>query len=320
MSINTNSAGAPLNLILASPRGFCAGVDRAITIVEKALEMYGAPIYVQHEIVHNKHVVQRLRNEGAVFVENIDEIPEGSHAIFSAHGVSPEVRKRAEKRKLQVLDATCPLVTKVHREAQRYAQKEHTIILIGHHNHVEVKGTVGEAPEHIFVVGTVEEVSNLKIPDEKKVGYITQTTLSLDDTAEIITALKERFPKIKGPAKDDICYATQNRQNAVKALSKEVDLVLVVGAQNSSNSVRLLEVAETTGVKARRIESAAELDPEWLKDVRNVGITAGASAPEDIVQGIVAEISKMSSSSSVRDLEIVQEDVTFALPTVLRNA
>ena len=318
--MNTNSAGAPLNLVLASPRGFCAGVDRAITIVEKALEMYGAPIYVQHEIVHNKHVVQRLRNEGAVFVENIDEIPEGSHAIFSAHGVSPEVRKRAENRKLQVLDATCPLVTKVHREAQRYAQKEHTIILIGHHNHVEVKGTVGEAPEHIFVVGTVEEVPDLKIPDEQKVGYITQTTLSLDDTAEIITALKERFPEIKGPAKDDICYATQNRQNAVKALSKEVDLVLVVGAQNSSNSVRLLEVAETTGVKARRIESAAELDPEWLEEVRNVGITAGASAPEDIVQGIVAEISKMSSSSSVRDLEIVQEDVTFALPTVLRNA
>ena len=318
--MNTNSAGAPLNLVLASPRGFCAGVDRAITIVEKALEMYGAPIYVQHEIVHNKHVVQRLRNDGAVFVENIDEIPEGSHAIFSAHGVSPEVRKRAEKRKLQVLDATCPLVTKVHREAQRYAKEEHTIILIGHHNHVEVKGTVGEAPEHIFVVGTVEEVSDLKIPDEKKVGYITQTTLSLDDTAEIITALKKRFPEIKGPAKDDICYATQNRQNAVKALSKEVDLVLVVGAQNSSNSVRLLEVAEATGVKARRIESEAELDPEWLEEVRNVGITAGASAPEDIVQGIVAEISKMSSSSSVRDLEIVQEDVTFALPTVLRNA
>ena len=318
--MNTNTIGARFNLVLASPRGFCAGVDRAITIVEKALEMYGAPIYVQHEIVHNKHVVQRLRNEGAVFVENIDEIPEGSHAIFSAHGVSPEVRKRAEKRKLQVLDATCPLVTKVHREAQRYAQKEHTIILIGHHNHVEVKGTVGEAPEHIFVVGTVEEVSDLKIPDEKKVGYITQTTLSLDDTAEIITALKVRFPEIKGPAKDDICYATQNRQNAVKALSKEVDLVLVVGAQNSSNSMRLLEVAKTTGVKARRIESAAELDPEWLEAVRNVGITAGASAPEDIVQGIVTEISKMSSSSIVRDLEIVQEDVTFALPTVLRNA
>ena len=318
--MNTNSAGAPLNLVLASPRGFCAGVDRAITIVEKALEMYGAPIYVQHEIVHNKHVVQRLRNDGAVFVENIDEIPEGSHAIFSAHGVSPEVRKRAEKRKLQVLDATCPLVTKVHREAQRYAKEEHTIILIGHHNHVEVKGTVGEAPEHIFVVGTVEEVSDLKIPDEKKVGYITQTTLSLDDTAEIITALKKRFPEIKGPAKDDICYATQNRQNAVKALSKEVDLVLVVGAQNSSNSVRLLEVAETTGIKARRIESAAELDPEWLEGVRNIGITAGASAPEDIVQGIVSGLQNMFSSSNVQSLELVKEDVTFALPTVLRNA
>jgi len=318
--MNTNSAGAPLNLVLASPRGFCAGVDRAITIVEKGLEMYGAPIYVQHEIVHNKHVVQRLRNEGAVFVENIDEIPEGSHAIFSAHGVSPEVRKRAEKRNLKVLDATCPLVTKVHGEAQRYAKKEHTIILIGHHNHVEVKGTVGEAPEHIFVVGTVEEVSDLKIPDEKKVGYITQTTLSLDDTAEIITALKKRFPEIKGPAKDDICYATQNRQNAVKALSKEVDLVLVVGAQNSSNSVRLLEVAETTGVMARRIESAAELDPEWLEGVRNIGITAGASAPEDIVQGIVSGLQNMFSSSNVQSLELVKEDVIFALPTVLRNA
>ncbi len=318
--MNKNSAGAPLNLVLASPRGFCAGVDRAVTIVEKALEMYGAPIYVQHEIVHNKHVVQRLRNDGAVFVENIDEIPEGSHAIFSAHGVSPEVRKRAEKRKLQVLDATCPLVTKVHGEAQRYAKKDHTIILIGHQNHVEVKGTVGEAPEHIFVVGTVEEVSDLKIPDEKKVGYITQTTLSLDDTAEIITALKKRFPEIKGPAKDDICYATQNRQNAVKALSKEVDLVLVVGAQNSSNSVRLLEVAETTGVMARRIESAAELDPEWLEGVQKIGITAGASAPEYIVQGIVSGLQNMFSSSNVQSLELVKEDVTFALPTVLRNA
>ena len=309
-----------LKIYLASPRGFCAGVKRAIEIVEKAIDKYGAPVYVRHEIVHNKQVVDELRGKGAIFVDELSDVKDSSRpVIFSAHGVSPIVRKRAEKRKLQVLDATCPLVTKVHKEAQRLAQKEHTIILIGHHNHVEVKGTVGEAPEHIFVVGTVEEVSDLKIPDEKKVGYITQTTLSLDDTAEIITALKERFPGIKGPAKDDICYATQNRQNAVKALSKEVDLVLVVGAQNSSNSMRLLEVAETTGVKARRIESAAELDPEWLEAVRNVGITAGASAPEDIVQGIVTEISKMSSSSIVRDLEIVQEDVTFALPTELRN-
>jgi 4-hydroxy-3-methylbut-2-enyl diphosphate reductase len=313
--MNKNSSQSMLNMVLASPRGFCAGVDRAITIVERALEIYGAPIYVQHEIVHNRHVVQRLRNDGAVFVENIDEIPEGAHVIYS-----PAVRQRAKKRKLKVLDATCPLVTKVHGEAQRYAQEEHTIILIGHHSHVEVQGTVGEAPERIIVVGSVEEVAALKIEDEDKVGYITQTTLSMDDTAEIITALKKRYPNIKGPAKDDICYATQNRQNAVKALSKEVELVLVVGAQNSSNSVRLLEVAKTTGVKARRIESAAELKVEWLEGIRSIGITAGASAPEDIVQGIVAELRKMSSSSQVRDLEIVREDVTFALPAVLRTA
>ena len=318
--MKTNSFRATLNLVLASPRGFCAGVDRAITIVEKALEKYGSPIYVQHEIVHNKHVVQRLRNEGAVFVENIDEIPEGSHAIYSAHGVSPEVRRRAEKRKLIIVDATCPLVTKVHGEAQRYVQKKHTIILIGHHNHVEVQGTVGVAPEHIFVVGTPEEVADLQVPDESKVGYITQTTLSMDDTAEIISALKKRYPEIQGPAKDDICYATQNRQNAVKVLSKEVDLVLVVGAQNSSNSVRLLEVAQATGAAARRIESAAELDPEWLEGVKNIGITAGASAPEDIVQGIVSGLQNMYSSSNVRNLELIKEDVTFALPSVLRNA
>ena len=306
-------------MLLASPRGFCAGVDRAITIVEKALEIYGAPIYVQHEIVHNKHVVQRLRDDGAVFVENVDEIPEGSHVIYSAHGVAPEVRQRAEKRNLKVIDATCPLVTKVHGEAKRYAEKKHTIILIGHQDHVEVQGTVGEAPERIIVVGSVEEVASLKVEDENKIGYITQTTLSMDDTSEIIDILKKRFPKIQGPAKDDICYATQNRQNAVKALSKEVDLVLVVGAQNSSNSLRLLEVAKSTGVNARRIESAAELKVEWLEGVSDIGITAGASAPEDIVQGIVNQIREMSASSRILDLEIVKEDVTFALPAVLRT-
>ena len=318
--MNGNSSQAEIKMVLASPRGFCAGVDRAITIVEKALEIYGAPIYVQHEIVHNKHVVQRLRDDGAVFVENVDEIPEGSHVIYSAHGVAPEVRRRAEKRNLKVLDATCPLVTKVHGEAQRYAEKKHTIILIGHKDHVEVQGTVGEAPERIIVVGSVEEVASLKIEDENKIGYITQTTLSMDDTSEIIDILKKRFPKIQGPAKDDICYATQNRQNAVKALSKEVDLVLVVGAQNSSNSLRLLEVAKSTGVNARRIESAAELKVEWLEGVSDIGITAGASAPEDIVQGIVKQIRAMSASSRIRDLEIVREDVTFALPAVLRTA
>ena len=317
--MNGNSSQAEIKMVLASPRGFCAGVDRAITIVEKALEIYGAPIYVQHEIVHNKHVVQRLRDDGAVFVENVDEIPEGSHVIYSAHGVAPEVRRRAEKRNLKVLDATCPLVTKVHGEAKRYAEKKHTIILIGHQDHVEVQGTVGEAPERIIVVGSVEEVASLKIEDENKIGYITQTTLSMDDTSEIIDVLKKRFPKIQGPAKDDICYATQNRQNAVKALSKEVELVLVVGAQNSSNSLRLLEVAKSTGVNARRIESAAELKVEWLEGVSDIGITAGASAPEDIVQGIVNQIREMSASSRILDLEIVKEDVTFALPAVLRT-
>ena len=317
--MNGNSSQADIKMVLASPRGFCAGVDRAITIVEKALEIYGAPIYVQHEIVHNKHVVQRLRDDGAVFVENVDEIPEGSHVIYSAHGVAPEVRRRAEKRNLKVLDATCPLVTKVHGEAQRYAEKKHTIILIGHKDHVEVQGTVGEAPERIIVVGSVEEVASLKVEDENKIGYITQTTLSMDDTSEIIDILKKRFPKIQGPAKDDICYATQNRQNAVKALSKEVELVLVVGAQNSSNSLRLLEVAKSTGVNARRIESAAELKVEWLEGISDIGITAGASAPEDIVQGIVNQIREMSASSRILDLEIVKEDVTFALPAVLRT-
>ena len=203
--MNGNSSQAEIKMVLASPRGFCAGVDRAITIVEKALEIYGAPIYVQHEIVHNKHVVQRLRDDGAVFVENVDEIPEGSHVIYSAHGVAPEVRQRADKRNLKVIDATCPLVTKVHGEAKRYAEKKHTIILIGHQDHVEVQGTVGEAPERIIVVGSVEEVASLKIEDENKIGYITQTTLSMDDTSEIIDVLKKRFPKIQGPAKDDIC-------------------------------------------------------------------------------------------------------------------
>ncbi len=317
--MNGNISQAEIKMVLASPRGFCAGVDRAITIVEKALEIYGSPIYVQHEIVHNKHVVQRLRDDGAVFVENVDEIPEGSHVIYSAHGVAPEVRRRAEKRNLKVLDATCPLVTKVHGEAQRYAEKKHTIILIGHKDHVEVQGTVGEAPERIIVVGSVEEVASLKVEDENKIGYITQTTLSMDDTSEIIDILKKRFPKIQGPAKDDICYATQNRQNAVKALSKKVELVLVVGAQNSSNSLRLLEVAKSTGVNARRIESAAELKVEWLEGVSDIGITAGASAPEDIVQGIVNQIREMSASSRILDLEIVREDVTFALPAVLRT-
>ena len=308
-----------LELVLASPRGFCAGVDRAITIVEKAVEQYGPPIYVRHEIVHNPHVVNRLRERGVIFVEDIGEVPEGAHAIYSAHGVSPAVREKAGARKLQVLDATCPLVTKVHGEAKRYARRDYTIVLVGHRDHVEVEGTVGEAPERTVVVGTVAEVADLEVPDETKVSYLTQTTLSLDDTAEIVAALRKRFPQIEGPAKDDICYATQNRQNAVKALAQEVELVLVVGAANSSNTVRLVEVAQAAGVPAERIESSEQVRPEWLKGLGRVGITAGASAPEDIVQGIVAKLQSFVQSSAVRTLELVEEDVTFALPSVLRT-
>ena len=302
-----NSAPEHLELVLASPRGFCAGVDRAITIVEKAVEQYGPPIYVRHEIVHNPHVVNRLRERGVIFVEDIEEVPEGAHAIYSAHGVSPAV-----------LDATCPLVTKVHGEAQRYARKDYTIVLVGHRDHVEVEGTVGEAPEQTIVVSSVAEVEGLEVSNETKVSYLTQTTLSLDDTAEIVAALRKRFPQIEGPAKDDICYATQNRQNAVKALAQEVDLVLIVGAANSSNTLRLVEVAQAAGVAAERIESAEQVRPEWFKSLRRVGITAGASAPEDIVQGIVSKLQSLVESSAVRTLELVQEDVTFALPAVLR--
>ncbi len=308
-----------LELVLASPRGFCAGVDRAITIVEKALERYGPPIYVRHEIVHNPHVVSRLRERGVIFVENLEDVPLGAHAIFSAHGVSPAVREQAVERQLEVIDATCPLVTKVHGEAKRYASRNHTIILVGHRDHVEVEGTVGEAPEQTRVVGSVEEVAELDLPADTPMAYLTQTTLSLDDTAEIIQALRERFPHIEGPAKDDICYATQNRQNAVKALAQEVDLVLVVGAQNSSNTVRLVEVARAAGVDAHRIESADQVDPAWLAAAPRIGITAGASAPEDIVQSIVSHLRSLAEQSSVRELMLVQEDVTFALPAVLRH-
>ncbi|MGA1599506.1 MAG: 4-hydroxy-3-methylbut-2-enyl diphosphate reductase [bacterium] len=310
---------AHLELVLASPRGFCAGVDRAITIVEKALERFGPPIYVRHEIVHNPHVVGRLRDQGVIFVEEIEDVPEGAHAIFSAHGVSPLVREKAADRGLQVIDATCPLVTKVHGEAKRYASRDYTIILVGHRDHVEVEGTVGEAPERTIVVGTVDDAEQVQLPPGTPVAYLTQTTLSLDDTAEIIAILRRRFPHIEGPAKDDICYATQNRQNAVKELTKAVDLVLVVGAQNSSNTVRLVEVARAAGVPAYRIESAEHIRTEWVERASRIGITAGASAPEDIVQGIVAHLSAMATESTVRELELVREDVTFALPAVLRS-
>ena len=309
----------PFEVVLASPRGFCAGVDRAITIVEKALEKFGPPIYVRHEIVHNLHVVSRLREKGVIFVEQLDQVPEGAHAIFSAHGVSPQVREHAIERKLEVLDATCPLVTKVHVEARRYAEKEFIILLIGHREHVEVEGTFGEAPDQIIIVGTVEEAENLELPKSCRVAYLTQTTLSLDDTAGIIAVLRKRFPEIEGPTKDDICYATQNRQNAVKKLSLEVELVLVVGAQNSSNTLRLVEVAESSGTRAIRIQSSSELEPAFLEGCSRIGITAGASAPEDIVQGIVEKISQWKPECRVRELKLTEEHVSFGLPLQLKN-
>lgn len=307
------------DLQLASPRGFCAGVDRAITIVERALELYGAPIYVRHEIVHNPHVVRRLKAKGVIFVEEIDEtIPQNSYVIFSAHGVSPFVEERAKELNLNVLNATCPLVTKVHVEAKRYAKKGFSILLIGHADHVEVQGTLGHAVGQIQVVETVEDIPKVKVADESKVAYLTQTTLSLDDTAEIIAGLKKRFPQIVGPAKDDICYATQNRQNAVKAMAKRVDLVLVVGAPNSSNTLRLVEVAKAKGVSSRRIESAEELEHDWFIGVKTIGITAGASAPEDVVQGIVKKLQEISPSSALEEFSLVDENVTFGLPAELK--
>ena len=309
-----------LDLILAKPRGFCAGVDRAITIVEKALESYGPPIYIRHEIVHNPHVVKRLQKCGAIFVEDLEEVPKGAWIIFSAHGVSPTVRKKAVELGLKTLDATCPLVTKVHLEAQRFAKSGYTIILIGHHDHVEVQGTVGEAPHSIIVVSSIEDVEKLAISPNQKVAYLTQTTLSMDDTAEIIAALKWKFPAIQGPPKEDICYATQNRQNAVKVMADEVDLVLVLGAPNSSNTLRLVEVARANGIPAKRIESVNEIQLEWLNGIKRIGITAGASAPEEIVQETINALKNMSVDSQVREFTLVEENVTFVLPSVLKTA
>ena len=309
-----------LEIVLASPRGFCAGVDRAILIVEKALQKWGPPIYVRHEIVHNRQVVQRLQAQGVIFVEEIEEIPKGAHAIFSAHGVSPAVRKQAQEQSLEVVDATCPLVTKVHGEAQRYRRKDFTILLIGHADHVEVQGTMGEAPERMIVVETVQDAEKVQLSDPNQVAYLTQTTLSLDDTSEIIKTLKQRFPSIEGPPKDDICYATQNRQNAVKELASQVDRILVVGASNSSNTLRLVEVARAQGTTARRVEEASEIESADVEGVNSIGITAGASAPEDVVQSIVTKLCRLAPQHSLRELRLVDENVNFALPALLRTA
>ena len=306
-------------LVLAKPRGFCAGVERAIDIVEQALEVFDKPVYVRKEIVHNRHVVETLREKGAVFVEEISEIPPGATAIFSAHGVAPSVWDEAKGKQLRILDATCPLVTKVHLEVQRYAREDYSIILIGHEDHDEVIGTRGEAPDRIQVVDTVEGVQKLSVPDPQKVVCLTQTTLSVDDTADIMEALRERFPAMTLPAKDDICYATQNRQRAVKEMAKEVDLVLVIGATNSSNSNRLREVGETAGVKARLIQQVSDLAPGDFEGVSRVGVTSGASTPENLVQEVV-DYCRRIGVGEIEDLAVTEENVKFLLPAELTRA
>jgi len=306
-------------LIVAAPRGFCAGVDRAIDIVDLALEAFHPPLYVRREIVHNKAVVDGFRERGVTFVESLDEVPSGSWVIFSAHGVSPAVWEKARARDLQVIDATCPLVTKVHLEVRRFTSKGYDIVLIGHDGHDEVIGTMGEAPDRIHLVGTSEEVEHLQIPDPERVAYTTQTTLSVDETRQIIEALRHRFPSIIGPKKDDICYATQNRQDAVKALLKEgIELLIVVGSDNSSNSLRLCEAAEAQGVEAHLIDSPEEVEAAWLEGRRTVGLTAGASAPEFLVEGVADLIRGLGYVTE--EHVVVQEDVRFSLPPGLSEA
>jgi 4-hydroxy-3-methylbut-2-enyl diphosphate reductase len=303
-------------LLLAQPRGFCAGVDRAIEIVEKAIETYGAPIYVKHEIVHNQYVCDNLRAKGAVFIEDLQQVPTGATLIFSAHGVSKAVQEQARQLGLKVFDATCPLVTKVHVEVMRLRAQGREIIMVGHAGHPEVEGTLGQSPDGMLLVESVQEVERLTVKDPDKLAYVTQTTLSVDDTAEITAALERRFPTIAKPAKADICYATQNRQDAVKIMAPLVDLVIVVGSRTSSNSNRLRELAEKRGVPAYMVDSADDIQPGWLQGVKRVGLTAGASAPEVLVQQIVERL-KSLGAKSVRALDGVQENVTFKLPVNL---
>ena len=310
---------APEKVLLAAPRGYCAGVDRAVQTVERALELYGAPVYVRKEIVHNKHVVAQLRARGAVFVDELDDsIPEGAVTVFSAHGVSPAVHADAERRALRTIDATCPLVTKVHREALKFAREGYTIVLIGHAGHEEVEGTMGEAPEHIVLVETEDDVDRLEVADPERISYISQTTLSVDETRAIIARLRERFPAAVGPRTDDICYATTNRQAAVRQLARECDLVLVIGSRNSSNSNRLVEVARDHGADSYLIDSETEVREEWLEGKRVVGITSGASAPEELVQRLV-DFFRARGTTDVSEFQVVQEDVRFMLPREIRR-
>jgi 4-hydroxy-3-methylbut-2-enyl diphosphate reductase len=309
----------PQKLLLASPRGYCAGVDRAVQTVERALDFHGAPVYVRKEIVHNKHVVEQLRSRGAIFVEDESEVPEGSTVVFSAHGVAPSVHENSAKRGLRTIDATCPLVTKVHREAVRFAADDYTIVLIGHAGHEEVEGTMGEAPDHIVLVETEEDVDRLEIADREKIAYISQTTLSVDETRSIIARLREKFPSITGPRTDDICYATTNRQAAVKQLARACDLVLVIGSQNSSNSRRLVDVTRDLGTDSYLIDHEGQVEEAWLEGKRIVGITSGASAPEELVQRLV-EFFRARGTETVEELEVVKEDVRFMLPKPIRQA
>jgi len=306
----------PEKILLAKPRGFCAGVERAIEVVEKALEVFPAPVYVYHEIVHNTHVVKNLGSRGAVFVDDLEEVPDGSVVIFSAHGISPEIRQTSQRKAFRVIDATCPLVTKVHVEAVQYARNGNTILLVGHEGHDEVIGTMGEAPDRIILIQTPEEVQTVKVPDPEKVAVITQTTLSLDDTRDIIASIRKRFPKAQFPPKDDICYATQNRQLSVKQIAEKADLILVIGSENSSNSARLAEVSQVLGARAYLIDDVTKIKSEWLEGVRVVGITAGASAPENLVQEVVEYFKKLGAND-VEEVEVVREEVHFGIPADL---
>jgi 4-hydroxy-3-methylbut-2-enyl diphosphate reductase len=310
----------PAKILLAAPRGYCAGVDRAVQTVERALDLYGAPVYVRKEIVHNKHVVEQLRDRGAIFVDELgDTIPEGAITVFSAHGVAPHVHAEAERRNLRTIDATCPLVTKVHREAVKFASEGYTIVLIGHDGHEEVEGTMGEAPDSIVLVETEEDVDALEIEDPSKLAYISQTTLSVDETRQIINRLRERFPHITGPRTDDICYATTNRQAAVKQMAGQCDLVLVIGSRNSSNSNRLVQVAREHGARSHLIDNEGQVLDEWLEGVETLGISSGASAPEELVQRLVAFF-RERGTTDVAEFEVMQEDVRFMLPKTIRQA
>jgi len=312
-------AQAPVKILLASPRGYCAGVDRAVQTVERALDLHGAPVYVRKEIVHNKHVVEQLRARGAIFVDEETEVPEGSTVVFSAHGVAPSVHANALARGLRTIDATCPLVTKVHVEAKRFAAEGYTIVLIGHEGHEEVEGTMGEAPDHIVLIETEADVDRLEVADPERVAYVSQTTLSVDETRSIILRLRERFPAIVGPRTDDICYATTNRQAAVKQLAGACDLVLVIGSRNSSNSQRLVDVTRDLGTDAHLIDHEGQVQEAWLEGRRVVGITSGASAPEELVQRLVAFF-RARGTADVEELEVIQEDVRFMLPKSIRQA